>query len=81
MAFKNRDLSVLQYAMTGWTAWHYQTKDSLETVEKDGYFEPVKSLMRSGDVIYLTLNGNWGNKTAIRVISIENSVVKLTKLV
>ena len=79
--FANRNLTVLQYAMPGWTAWHYRTKDSLETVEKDGYFEPVKSLMKSGDVIYLTLDGNWGSETAIRVISIENSVVKLKQLV
>lgn len=75
----NKDLSVLQYAMTGWTAWHYQTKDSLETVEKDGYFEPVKTLMRSGDVIYVTLNKE--SRTAIRVIVIENGVVKLTQLI
>ena len=77
--FKNKDLSVLQYAMTGWTAWHYQTKDSLEIVEKDGYFEPVKTLMRSGDVIYVTLSKE--SRTAIRVIVIENGVVKLTQLI
>ena len=79
--FKNKNLSVLQYAMAGWTAWHYQTKDSLETVEKDGYFEPVKPLMRSGDVIYLTFDGNWEKGTAIRVINIEDGVVKLKNLI
>lgn len=78
--FRNKDLSVVAYA-NGWTTWYYRTKDSLETVGKDGYFEPVKSLMKSGDVIYLTLDGNWGSETAIRVISIENNVVKLKQLV
>ena len=75
--FKNKDLSVVAYA-NGWTLWQYYAKDSLETVEKDGYFEPVKTLMRSGDIICLTLDGNWG--TAIRVIIIDNGIVKLTKL-
>lgn len=78
--FRNKDLSVIAYA-NGWTTWYYRTKDSLETVGKDGYFEPVKSLMKSGDVIYLTLDGNWGSETAIRVISIENNVVKLKNLI
>jgi hypothetical protein len=78
--FANRNLTVLQYAMSGWTAWHYQTKGSLETVEKDGYFEPVKSLMRSGDVIYITFDGESGKETAIRVINIENGVVKLKNI-
>lgn len=66
--------------MTGWTAWHYKTKDSLETVSKDGYFDAVKSICDSGDVIYLTFDGNWGKGTAIRVINIEDGVVKLKNL-
>lgn len=78
--FKQSNLSVLNYAMAGWTAWHYQTKDSLETVSKNGYFDQIKTICDSGDVIYITFDGKLGKETAIRVINIENGVVKLKNI-
>lgn len=77
--FKNKDLSVIAYA-SGWTLWQYYTEDSLETVELDGYFDKIKELCATGDIIIIVVKGN-GKETAIRSILLEDGVVKLTKLV
>lgn len=80
MAFKNKDLSVVAYA-NGWTLWQYYAEDSLETVELDGYFDKVRHLCATGDIMIIVAKGQVGKETAIRSIVLENDVVKLTHLV
>ena len=63
--FQNRNLSVLAYA-NGFTLWHYKNnEDSLETIEKPGFFDKVKTLMYVGDII--TINAKDG--TTIRAVT------------
>ena len=78
--FKNKNLSVVAYA-NGWTLWQYYTEDSLETVEVDGYFDEVKKLCATGDIIIIVVRGQVGKETAIRSMVLEDGVVKLTHLV
>lgn len=53
MAFENRKLSVIAYA-DGITIWMYNNRNlSIEKMEKEGFFNPVKDLMAVGDPIYL----------------------------
>lgn len=78
--FKNKDLSVIAFAQ-GWTLWQYYTKDSLETVELDGYFDKIKNLCATGDIVIIVIRGQVGKETAIRSILLEDGIVKLTHLV
>lgn len=78
--FRNKDLSVIAYAQ-GWTLWQYYTEDSLEKVEIDGYFDKVKDLCATGDIIIIVAKGQVGKETAIRSILLEDGVVKLKHLV
>lgn len=78
--FRNKDLSVIAYA-NGFTLWQYYTEDSLETVEVDGYFDEVKRLCATGDIIIIVAKGQVGKETAIRSILLEDGVVKLKQLV
>lgn len=78
--FKNKDLSVVAYA-NGWSLWQYYAKDSLETVEVDGYFDKVSHLCATGDIMIIVAKGQDGKETAIRSILLEDGIVKLTHLV
>ena len=78
--FRNKDLSVVAYA-NGWTLWQYYAEDSLEKVEIDGYFDKVKDLCATGDIIIIVAKGQVGKETAIRSILLEDGVVKLKHLV
>lgn len=75
MAFRNQDLSVIAYA-NGFTMWHYASTDSLETITSDNYFEPVKTLANTGDIVII----NAPDGTAMRVMELSSDYVKLTTL-
>ena len=77
--FRNKDLSVVAYA-NGWSLWQYYAEDSLEKVEIDGYFDKVKHLCATGDIIIIVAKGQFGKETAIRSIVLEDGVVKLKQL-
>lgn len=52
MAFKNSQLSVIAYA-NGFTLWHYNTNDPIESIDKK-YFLNASKMLGVGDVIYIT---------------------------
>lgn len=74
MAFQNQKLSVIGYA-NGFTLWHYFASEETSAVFADGFFNEVRDLMHSGDVIYITKAGS----TYIRVIWLAGNVVMLNR--
>ncbi len=78
--FRNKNLSVIAFA-NGWTLWQYYTKDSLEKVEVDGYFDKINTLCATGDIIIIVAKGQVEKESAIRSILLEDGVVKLKHLV
>jgi hypothetical protein len=67
ISFVSRELSILAYA-NGFTLWHYRTHDAptalltRETGDPDyiGYFAPACDLLRRGDLILVSLEGEAG---------------------
>jgi hypothetical protein len=67
IGFVSRELSILAYA-NGFTLWHYRTGDAAvslferETGDPDyvGYFAPACDLLRRGDLILVSLEGEAG---------------------
>ncbi len=58
MAFQNKNLSVIAYA-NGFTLWHYAAaSDTVENITADGYFNNVKTLMNTGDIIMINASDN-----------------------
>lgn len=53
MAFINHNLSVIAYA-DGWTLWLYKNhQETTEDMQKENYFQRIKELCATGDIIYL----------------------------
>ena len=75
MAFQNKNLSVIAYA-NGFTLWHYKENATLATITASGYFDSVKTLMNSGDIILI----NGSNGTTIKVVSISEGVITVGAL-
>lgn len=76
MAFKSIDFNVIAYA-NGFTLWHYSSKeDSLETIEQDNYFQQVKMIANTGDIIIITSNGN----TKIRQLKLTENKISVVAL-
>lgn len=69
MAFQNKNLSVIAYA-NGFTLWHYASNETLETISASGYFDGVKTLMNTGDI--LIINGS--DNTSIKKVSVSESI-------
>lgn len=66
MAFQNKNLSVIAYA-NGFTLWHYcSASETLATINANGYFNAVKTLMNIGDIIIINASDN----TAIKKINL-----------
>ena len=78
MAFRNKNLSVIAYA-NGFTLWYYSTnEDSFMDVCSVGYFNDVKTLCATGDIVII----NSGNNTGLRKMRITddgNVVLELLK--
>lgn len=70
MAFQNKNLSVIAYA-NGFTLWHYAANETLATITTSGYFNNVKSLVNTGDIIII----NGSDNTAINKITVTSGSV------
>ena len=70
MAFQNKNLSVIAYA-NGVTLWHYAASETLATITASGYFNTVKTLMNTGDIVII----NASDKTSIKKIAVGDSAV------
>ncbi len=75
MAFQNKNLSVIAYA-NGFTLWHYAANETMATITTSGYFNIVKTLMNTGDVIII----NGSDKTSIKKIAVGDSAVTTAAL-
>ena len=75
MAFQNKNLSVIAYA-NGFTLWHYAASETMATITASGYFNLVKTLMNTGDVIII----NGSDKTSIKKIAVGDSAVTTAAL-
>lgn len=69
MAFQNKNLSVIAYA-NGFTLWHYVASENLTAITTAGYFNGVKTLMNTGDIIIINANDN----TSIKKISVSDNI-------
>ena len=75
MAFQNKNLSVIAYA-NGFTLWHYVANETLATITASGYFNAVKTLMNTADVVII----NASDKTSIMKIAVSSSAVTTAAL-
>lgn len=75
MAFQNKNLSVIAYA-NGFTLWHYAASETLATISTSGYFNSVKTLMNTGDIIII----NGSDNTSIKKISVDSTNVSVAAL-
>ncbi len=75
MAFQNKNLSVIAYA-NGFTLWHYAANETMTAITTSGYFNIVKTLMNTGDVIII----NASDKTSIKKIAVSDSAVTTAAL-
>lgn len=75
MAFQNKNLSVIAYA-NGFTLWHYCESVALATISAAGYFDSVKSLMNTGDVIIV----NASDTTGLRKVTATTPSVTVAAL-
>ncbi len=69
MAFQNKNLSVIAYA-NGFTLWHYVANETMSTISANGYFDGVKTLMNTGDIVIINASDN----TSIKKITVSTSV-------
>ncbi len=69
MAFQNKNLSVIAYA-NGFTLWHYAANETISTITASAYFDSVKTLMNTGDVIIINASDN----TSIKKIIVDANV-------
>jgi hypothetical protein len=75
MAFQNKNLSVIAYA-NGFTLWHYKANETMTAISTSGYFSPVNTLMKTGDIILI----NASNGTAIKSLTVAEGVVSVAAL-
>ena len=69
MAFQNKNLSVIAYA-NGFTLWHYAANETMTAISTAGYFDDVKTLMNSGDIVII--NASYG--TSIKSITVGDNI-------
>lgn len=75
MAFQNKNLSVIAYA-NGFTLWHYAADETLTTLTASGYFNSVKTLMNTGDIVII----NGSDNTSIKKITVSSTDVSVAAL-
>ena len=69
MAFQNKNLSVIVYA-NGFTLWHYAANETMATITASGYFDSVKTLMNTGDIVIINASDN----TSIKKITVGANI-------
>lgn len=78
MKFTNKNLTVLTYA-NGYTFWHYVAECDIEKLENnDKFFAPISTLMKKGDVIYITAGD--GLTYQRQVVELSLDMVKIGKI-
>lgn len=75
MAFQNKNLSVIAYA-NGFTLWHYSSEEKITAIATAGYFDSVKTLMNTGDVIIINASDN----TSIKKVATTADAVTVAAL-
>lgn len=75
MAFQNKNLSVIAYA-NGFTLWHYVATETMATVSAAGFFNDVKTLMNTGDIVIINASDN----TAIKKVAVTSANVTVAQL-
>ena len=75
MAFQNKNLSVIAYA-NGFTLWHYAAAETMTNISASGYFNSVKSLMNTGDIVIINASDN----TSMKKIVVGDSAVTTSAL-
>ena len=75
MAFANKNLSVIAYA-NGFTLWHYSAAETSDTICASGYFNDVKTLMNTGDIVII----NGSDRTSIMQITVSESAITTAAL-
>ena len=75
MAFENKNLSVIAYA-NGFTLWHYAANETIGTISASGYFNNIKTLMNTGDLVII----NASDKTSIKAITVNDGTVTVGAL-
>ena len=69
MAFQNKNLSVIAYA-NGFTLGHYSANETLTAITTAGYFDGVKTLMNTGDIVIINASDN----TSIKKVAVSGNV-------
>lgn len=78
MKFANSNMTVLSYA-NGYTFWHYVSEYDIEKLENnDKFFAPISTLMKKGDVIYITAGD--GLTYQRQVVELSLDMVKIGKI-
>lgn len=76
MAFKSSNLSVITFA-NAFTLYHYRTiGDTFAEVCELDYFEKVRTLSNTGDIVII----NAKDRTGIKVMVLEDDHIKLVDL-
>ena len=75
MAFQNKNLSVIAYA-NGFTLWHYAENEKIATITASGYFNDLKTLMNTGDVIII----NGSDSTSIKKVNVAADKVDVAAI-
>lgn len=75
MAFMNRDMSVIAYA-NGFTWWHYRTDSTLEDVLVPGYFNKIRHLCNSGDLVIIN-----AKDTTVTKVFMYNPATEMYELI
>ena len=75
MAFQNKNLSVIAYA-NGFTLWHYAADEAMTAISASGYFDSVKTLMNTGDIVII----NASDSTSMKKVSSTATNVTLAAL-
>lgn len=76
MAFKNANLTVINYA-NGWTMWHYrgEPKESIVDIRTNPkYFAPLWTLAACGDIMYITCAGH---TEQVQIVKTDKDYVEL----
>ena len=69
MAFQNKNLSVIAYA-NGFTLWHYAANETMSAISTAGYFDDVKTLMNTGDIVII----NASDSTSMKKVFVSTNV-------
>ena len=73
--FLNKNLSVLSYA-NGFTMWHYVSDDKIDDILSHTYFDKVKGLIHTGDIIIIFADEVYAKYVA----SIDETGIKFAEI-